>query len=143
MTLADSSGTPSITVNNETTTISAVLAGTQGLTKTGAGTLILNAGDTYSGSTTVSGGTLDLNSPGDITYVGGQINIDGLSTLQITQSASPSRFDFGSKTFNFDSTGGGQIVTGSGLNWVWDSTNTFQTNGGQRQRSDLREARRG
>ncbi len=130
LTLSTTTGTPTIAVTNQTATIGATLAGSQGLTKTGNGTLILSAGNTYSGSTTVSGGTLVLNSPGFITYTGGQININGPSTLQITQSASPYRYDFGGKTFNFDSSGGGQIVTGSGLNWVWDSTNTFQTNGG-------------
>ena len=41
--------------------ISAILQGTGGLLKTGQGTLTLSAANTFSGSTTVSGGTLSLN----------------------------------------------------------------------------------
>jgi autotransporter-associated beta strand protein len=59
LTLAVSSGTPTIAVTN-TATISAPLAGTSGLTKTGNGTLILDGANTYSGATTVSQGTLKL-----------------------------------------------------------------------------------
>src|SRR5689334_12614638 len=50
-------GTPTISVGSATTTISAVLAGTAGLAKTGAGKLSLSAANTYSGTTTVSAGT--------------------------------------------------------------------------------------
>src|SRR3954469_3117135 len=44
--------------NSVAATINAQIAGTVGLTKTGSGTLTLNAANTYSGTTTVSGGTL-------------------------------------------------------------------------------------
>ncbi len=60
LTLQVSAGAPAITVNNRTATISAVLAGNQGLTTGGAGTLVLTASNTYSGGTTVSAGTLQL-----------------------------------------------------------------------------------
>ena len=43
-----------------TGTISAVLAGAVSLTKTGAGTAVLTATNTYTGATTVTGGTLSL-----------------------------------------------------------------------------------
>ena len=46
-------------------TISAVLAGSVGLTKTGAGTLIFTNHNTYSGGTLVNGGTLVLDAPSD------------------------------------------------------------------------------
>jgi autotransporter-associated beta strand protein len=42
LTLSASSGSPTITVNNEASTIGAALAGTGGFTKAGAGTLMLN-----------------------------------------------------------------------------------------------------
>ena len=61
LTLAVSSGSPTITVNNDTATISAVVAGTQGLAKSGAGALILGGNNTYSGTTTISAGTLRLD----------------------------------------------------------------------------------
>ena len=42
-------------------TVSAILAGTNGLTKTGSGTLTLNGSNTYSGATTISAGNLSIN----------------------------------------------------------------------------------
>ncbi|MHA3774315.1 beta strand repeat-containing protein [Verrucomicrobiota bacterium sgz303538] len=44
-----------------TITASGVFSGSGGLTKTGAGALLLNATNTYSGTTTVSGGALQVN----------------------------------------------------------------------------------
>jgi autotransporter-associated beta strand protein len=61
LTLAAASGTPVINVVNNSATISAVLAGTSGFNKIGAGNLILSATNTYTGTTTVSGGTLTLD----------------------------------------------------------------------------------
>ncbi|MGC4017320.1 MAG: autotransporter-associated beta strand repeat-containing protein [Luteolibacter sp.] len=56
--------TPTITVNalgtNKSATISAVIDGTVGLTKAGAGNLVLSAVNTYTGATTVSAGTLTM-----------------------------------------------------------------------------------
>jgi autotransporter-associated beta strand protein len=63
LTLAVSSGTPSVS-NNGPATISAVLAGSQGLTKTGNGTLTLTGVNTYSGGTTISSGTLNIGGGG-------------------------------------------------------------------------------
>ncbi len=60
LTLQISTGTPTITVNNQTATISAVLAGSQGLTTLGGGALVLAASNVYTGGTTVSAGTLQL-----------------------------------------------------------------------------------
>jgi autotransporter-associated beta strand protein len=61
LTLAAALGSPVINVADETTTISAILAGNQGFTKTGAGNLTLTGANTYTGTTTVSGGTLALD----------------------------------------------------------------------------------
>jgi len=59
LTLAVSSGTPTITVNNQTATITASLTGSQGLIKNGAGTLsLVDVINTYSGGTYVLAGTL-------------------------------------------------------------------------------------
>ena len=55
------SGTPTITVDNQTATINLLLTGTQGMAKNGAGTLTLGSSNTYSGGTTVSAGTLTLS----------------------------------------------------------------------------------
>ena len=51
---------PSITVNNQRTIISAPLAGIAGMRKEGAGTLRLTSNEGYAGNTVVNGGTLEL-----------------------------------------------------------------------------------
>lgn len=65
-TLTLAGGTPTITVNalgsGKNATISSVIAGTAGLKKTGAGTLVLTGANTYSGLTWLNGGTLALGS---------------------------------------------------------------------------------
>ena len=50
--------TPTIQVVNSTLTLNNVLAGTQGLTKTGTGTLTFGGTNTFSGDVTIGGGTL-------------------------------------------------------------------------------------
>lgn len=59
LTLNTTTGTPpSITVNNQTATISTIISGTEGFTKLGTGTLVLSGAETYTGDTNVSRGTL-------------------------------------------------------------------------------------
>jgi autotransporter-associated beta strand protein len=61
LTLATSSGSPVIQVVNQTATVSALLGGTQGFSKTGAGALTLsNAANTFSGGISISAGTLNF-----------------------------------------------------------------------------------
>jgi autotransporter-associated beta strand protein len=55
-----------IEVVNQATNISAVLAGTQGLAKSGEGTLMLNAANTYTGGTLISAGTLVASHEGSL-----------------------------------------------------------------------------
>lgn len=63
LSLQTTSGTPGIQVVNQTATISALLGGTQGFIKTGAGTLTLsNAGNTLTGGITLSAGALNFAS---------------------------------------------------------------------------------
>lgn len=62
--------TPTITVDNQTTIINAQLDLNAGFTKSGNGTLVLTAGNTYSGTTVVSAGVLEsLSKIGDMPYV--------------------------------------------------------------------------
>jgi len=63
-------GSPSIVVNQNTATISAPLAGLNGLTKSGAGTLSFSGVNTYGGTTVISAGTLNYNNPGSQTVSG-------------------------------------------------------------------------
>jgi autotransporter-associated beta strand protein len=138
-----SSGT--LTLSNSTitantnATISSVLAGSTGFTKSGVGTLTLTAANTHTGNTTVAGGVLVLeNATGSVyTYNGGTISINGPSTLRVTGTGSSKRYDFLGKTFSFDSVGGGRIDLPSvGMNIVFalasNVTNTIVTNGGAR-----------
>ncbi len=83
LTLDVTSGTPTISVNNSgrTLTISNVIAGTDGLNKTGAGTLTFASANSYSGGTVIGGGTLSAvadarlgDSSGNITLDGGTLN---------------------------------------------------------------------
>jgi autotransporter-associated beta strand protein len=60
MTLAAGGGTFDIANAANQFTVSEAISGAGGLTKSGAGTLILTAANTYSGATTVSAGTLNI-----------------------------------------------------------------------------------
>jgi autotransporter-associated beta strand protein len=75
-----------ITVNNGLTTVNGVISGTSGnaLTKSGTGTLLLNAANTYSGATTISAGTLALGTAGSIASSTITVN----STLDLTAKTS-------------------------------------------------------
>ena len=69
LTLAASSGPPTIVVKNATNIINAVLAGTQGFNKTAAGYLTLAGASTIGGTINVNAGTLDMqNKSGDTSY---------------------------------------------------------------------------
>ncbi len=90
--------TPTVTVNSAITTISAGLAGSAGLTKSGAGKLVLSGPNTYSGTTAVSAGTLAL---GTATFAAGStLNIsaaaafvESYGTLNLSVNASSTALD--------------------------------------------------
>jgi autotransporter-associated beta strand protein len=97
---------PEISVSNRTATISAVLAGSDNWTKTGAGTLVLgNSSNSFSGGLTIQSGivnarrsvsnlplgasnnTVTINSTGNLTTGGQlQLNANGFATNAVTQS---------------------------------------------------------
>ncbi|WP_193213135.1 autotransporter-associated beta strand repeat-containing protein, partial [Luteolibacter marinus] len=104
-------GTPEITVNalaaDEETEISLAVAvaelamqvaGTDGLTKSGPGTLILSGPNSYSGTTTLNAGTLAINSAtaigsGPLTIAGGTID-SGTGTILSTNNLQNWNDDF-------------------------------------------------
>jgi fibronectin-binding autotransporter adhesin len=88
-------GTPTITVNAlgtlATAEIAAQIAGTDGLVKAGTGTLSLSGLNTYSGTTSVNAGTLNINSAtavgtGPLTIAGGTLGTTGAAVTLTTNN---------------------------------------------------------
>jgi len=135
-------GSATLTIGGDNTspgTYAGVISGTGGaITKIGSGTLILsNTGNSYTGGTTISGGTLATGtsgnplSSGNITIAGGtlQSNNGGdmvFATANIVLAPSTT------STIDFASTGGVQLsggkITGSG-NLILNSTNASTLDG--------------
>ncbi|WP_224669928.1 autotransporter domain-containing protein [Mesorhizobium sp. BH1-1-5] len=69
-----------------TATIDNVLAGTDGLKKTGAGTLVLNGANIYSGGTTLAAGVLSVSSDANLGDAAGGLTLNG-GTLRVTGTA--------------------------------------------------------
>lgn len=99
LTLAVSTNSPIITVNNETAFVDADLAGTNGLTKAGSGTLTLMGANTYTGLTTINAGTLKVTNagtaminssgitgPGSVSYAAANVTFRGNVTTGGDQS---------------------------------------------------------
>ena len=129
-------------------TVNALLGNTQGITKQGAGTMELTANNTYTGLTTVSGGTLIIN--GDHTAATGDITVSGTGTLAGsgtlasmtislggvqspgnspgTQTVADLTWaDGGTYLWEINNLNGGQGVD-SGWDWI-DVTNSFDLSG--------------
>jgi autotransporter-associated beta strand protein len=90
-----------------TTTVSAVLAGNGGLTKSGGSTLALNGANTFSGNTTISGGTVAAGNAtafgtGNVTLSAGTLET-GNGTHQINVAG------------NYTQTGGTLVLNLTGL----------------------------
>ncbi len=64
-------------------TIENVIAGTDGLRKTGAGTLVLTASNTYTGGTEIVGGVLSVSSDANLGDAGGALTFNG-GILRVT-----------------------------------------------------------
>src|SRR5205823_6625185 len=110
LTLSSSAaGGPTIGVNKATITasVSVPLAGVQGLTKSGRGTLVLLAANGYSGGTTITDGTLDVNADAAL----------GIGPVTITSANSGDRF------VNFTNSGVLNVAAGVNTNGTSTTVN--------------------
>jgi len=84
-----SSGLNAITTGTDgtvTTTINSALAGSAGIQKLGQGTLVLGGDNTFTGGLTLSSGTLQISSDGNLGDAAGSVTLNG--TLKTTSSVS-------------------------------------------------------
>ncbi|MBN1578037.1 MAG: DUF2341 domain-containing protein [Chitinispirillaceae bacterium] len=117
--------------STKSATISAVIAGTGGLSKAGTGTLILTAANSYSGGTTVGAGTLQLGNGGAAGSITGDVVNSGtlivnrMGTLSysgaisgtgaLTKSGTGTLILTGNNTFSGATTiGAGTLQVGNG-----------------------------
>ena len=98
----NASGKATETENGSSVTLSGVLGGSGALVKTGAGTLELNAVNTYSGGTTVEEGTLVARrdgalGAGNVSVTGGdlRIHVNGDGNIVIGSSGKPPSINVG------------------------------------------------
>ena len=106
------------TCNVQSGTVSAVLGGSATLSKTTAGTVVLNGVNTYSGGTSLTAGTLSVGANANLGDAAGSLVFNG-GTLQITGT----QFTTTARSLQWNSGGGGFDVA--------DPNATFTLTAGQ------------
>jgi len=103
-----------------TALISSTLTGTNGMSKTGAGTLNLSGDNTYTGVTTISGGTLQVGAGGTTGTMGNtsSISVASGATLKTNRSDSITlgQAITGAGNVEIANTGSGSTILGSASN---------------------------
>ncbi|WPG41451.1 autotransporter-associated beta strand repeat-containing protein [Variovorax sp. EBFNA2] len=88
-----------------TATINAAITGAGGLVKDDVGTLVLGGSNSYTGGTTVKGGTLQIASDANLGAAAGGLALQGGATLHVTGDSVSARavsLGAGSNTFDID-----------------------------------------
>jgi autotransporter-associated beta strand protein len=116
--------------SGDTLTFSSAFSGTGGLTKAGNGTLKLSNANSYSGNTTISGGTLALGSAGTVgsspvITVGNGATFDVSLNPSYTLGGSQTLFGSGTVTGAVATVSGAKIYAGTDGTYA---TNTFKNN---------------
>ncbi|MCB1132885.1 MAG: autotransporter-associated beta strand repeat-containing protein, partial [Verrucomicrobiae bacterium] len=111
----DSSGIPAISVaSGRTATISANVAGIYGMEKTGDGTLVFTGNKSYTGETTVTGGTLELQgATGGNAQIHASLTVNPGATVAFT-GGDGTGFGFYNNPVSFINVDGGTINAISG-----------------------------
>jgi autotransporter-associated beta strand protein len=113
--ITSNNGQATLTISSTTTnsTFGGLISGPLSLVKGGAGTtLTLTAANTYTGSTTITGGTLQIGTSGSAASIGGSsgVSVNGGTTLSIINAVGNT---FTNKVSN-DAGGIGTVVINSG-----------------------------
>ena len=99
-------------------------AGSIGLTKSGAGRLVLSGANTYSGGTTVTGGTLSISSNQHLGAASGPLTLDG-GTLQTTAPVTMARaITIGSAGGTFQTDANADLTSTGGISGTGSVTKT-------------------
>lgn len=114
-TLGANGGSLDIADAGNTFDLGQTIDGSGGLTKLGAGTLVLGGANTYAGATTVQGGVLSVSADNNLGAAAGGLTLDG-STLQVTGTA-------------FNSTARNIVLSNGGSIDIVDASNTLDVSG--------------
>ena len=95
--------------SSDTATIGDVIAGTAGLDKADLGTLVLTGNNTYSGGTTIGGGSLSVSKDASLGNAGSALTLDG-GTLQVTGTG----FASTTRNITLGNAGGGFDIADAG-----------------------------
>jgi len=128
---APASNALEVVTAGETATLAAIVAGSNGLAKTGAGTLVLGAANTYTGETWIEGGTLAVDGMGASIATGANCfagyNTTGNLRVSGGASASCANAYLGNLA---SSTGNDTTVTGSNSSLAVSTDLAIGHNGG-------------
>jgi fibronectin-binding autotransporter adhesin len=114
-------------VTGRTISLSGVMSGTGGVIKAGDGTLALTANSTYTGGTTVNGGTLSLGTGGSTGVIRGTLTVN--SGASVTYAGNNSFGYTSGQSVNVLNIVGGTVGDASRGNHFWNSFALNMTGG--------------